>query len=176
MTNEEGQQPAEEEASFDEGNLSLHRDKYLEHKAKLAVFEREKKGLESVEQDLMKSISGLLYGDDKEQNVQRVMNVYSYLTLQELRERHEEARFLSVWDIREGNKKRSNSLPNQLETLVILTVTLATGMILLTEFVWKTGSVSLFIVVYSVSISIGALAILEILRGVISRVRKTQEE
>lgn len=176
MTGNDDQQPAAEEVSFDEDSIPLHRDKYLEYKGRLAGFAREKKGLESVEQDLLKSISRLLYGNDEDQNVQRVKNAYGMLTLQELRERHEEARFLSVWEIQRGKGKVIRSIPRQLEALIVLTLTLAAGMTLLTEFVWRTGRLSLLIIAYSISISVGALAALEVAKGVIKHVRETQEE
>ena len=176
MTSDEGQIPSGEEVGFDEDSLPLHRDKYLEYKDRLASFAREKKGLESVEQDLMKSISRLFYGNDNDQNVQRVRSAYSMLTLQELRERHEEARFLSVWETGKGRKIITSSIPRQLEALVVLALTLAAGMTLLTEFVWSTGRLSLLIIAYSVSISVGALAALEVGKGVIKHVRKKEEE
>ena len=174
MASNGSEQPSEEELSLKEDEIPLHRDKYLEFKKKLQGFERQKKGLDTIEQDLKKSISRMLYGNDDERNVQRVNGAYGNLTLAELKERHEEARFLSVWDLRV--EKPSQAFPRILETLVVLVLTVAAGMILLTEFIWKTDGISLLLIIYAVSVSVGALAILEITRGVMNRARKTQEE
>lgn len=170
MASNERRQPSEEALALKEDEIPLHRDKYLEFKNKLQGFERQKMGLDAIEQDLKKSISRMLYGNDDERNVERVNGAYGNLTLAELKERHEEARFLSVWDLRV--EKPSQTFPRILETLVVLTLTVTAGMILLTEFVWKTDGISLLLIIYAVSVSIGALAILETTRGVINHVRK----
>ncbi len=175
MANGKEEQPAvEEELNVSEVDLPLHRDRYLEFKRNLENFSKQNESIRSIERDLMKSISNLLYGNDDEMNVERVREAYGNLTIAELRERNEEARFLSVWELRAENPPAA--IPRVIESLVVLAIAVGAGMLLLTELVWRSGGGSLLLILYSVSVAIGALALLETVRGVTKHVRKEKEE